>query len=82
MLDEKRNGISKYALKGASSMPPRLKAGSEKSKLPLSERILAPKTEVAKMCGISYISVWRACKTGRFKTVVVGKRELVRLDSI
>ena len=62
--------------------PPKIKPANPKPVLTASERRAATKTEFARLYGISYVSVWRACKAGRLRTVRIGKRELVLLDSV
>jgi excisionase family DNA binding protein len=50
--------------------------------LPLSQRLLAPVKEVAKMINRSEPTVYRMCRSGRFRTVMVGDTMMVVLSSI
>jgi hypothetical protein len=41
-----------------------------------------PIAAFARAYGINPVTVWRALKVGRLKSVVIGKRRLVLLDSV
>jgi hypothetical protein len=57
-------------------------AQSAKAELPLSEQLLAPVGKVAKIINRSKPTVYRMCRSGRFKTVMVGDTLMVVLSSI
>jgi IS30 family transposase len=57
-------------------------APAKRQHVPSVERRALPIQAFARAYGVHPVTVWRALKTGRLKSVTIGKRRLVLLDSV
>jgi hypothetical protein len=53
-----------------------------KHDVPLEQRLLASVDDVSKMIGRGRSTVYRMCRSGRFKTTMVGSQMMVVVSSI
>jgi hypothetical protein len=64
------------------SRPTKLVPAEPKHRVPQVERRALPIMAFARAYGVNPSTVWRALRAGRIKSVMIGKRKLILLDSV